>query len=67
MYKNMQKVIQFFKEVHIELKKVAWPSKEQTIHYTVLVVIISIFVAIILGLLDSIFGEFISNFIFRIK
>lgn len=63
----MQKIIQFFKEAHIELKKVAWPSKEQTIHYTVLVVLISVSLAIILGLLDIIFGEFISKFVFGIK
>lgn len=61
----MQKIIQFFKEAYSELKRVAWPSKEQTIHYTFLVIFISVSLAIILGLLDVIFGEFISKFIFK--
>lgn len=59
----MQKIIQFLKEAYAELKKVSWPSKEQTIHYTILVIVISLLVAVILGLLDNTFSGFIRQFI----
>lgn len=60
----MQKVIQFFKEAYIELKRVSWPTKDQTVHYTILVIAISLSLAIVLGLLDLIFSNFITKFIF---
>ncbi|MCK4635513.1 MAG: preprotein translocase subunit SecE [Candidatus Moranbacteria bacterium] len=61
----MQKIIQFLKEAYAELKKVSWPSREQTIHYTILVIVISLTVAIILGLLDNTFSGFLSKFILK--
>lgn len=42
----------FFREVHIELKKVTWPSRKETIAATSMVIILSILVAFFLGLLD---------------
>ena len=38
-----------------ELKKVAWPSRQETVKKTVLVIIISLLVAVYLGALDYIF------------
>ncbi|MCX6790886.1 MAG: preprotein translocase subunit SecE [Candidatus Gribaldobacteria bacterium] len=49
------KITNFFKEVGVEAKKVDWPSREQTINYTILVIGISLGVAMILGILDAIF------------
>lgn len=48
----MPNVITFFKEVKEELIKVAWPSREQTIRYTVLVVLVAVAVGLFLGGLD---------------
>ena len=59
----MEKIINFLREAYAEMKKVSWPSREQTIQYTVLVIIISVGVAVFLGILDYIFGEFIKNVI----
>ncbi len=42
----------FFREVHIELKKVTWPSRKETIAATTMVIILSIVVAFFLGFLD---------------
>jgi preprotein translocase subunit SecE len=42
----------FFREVRIELKKVTWPSRKETIAATTMVIILSILVALFLGLLD---------------
>lgn len=59
----MQKIVQFLKEAYAELLKVSWPSREQTIHYTVLVIVISLVVAIVLGVLDNTFSSLLKNFI----
>lgn len=50
----MPKIINFLKEVKEELIKVVWPSREQTIRYTVLVIIVAIMVGLFLGGLDYI-------------
>ena len=44
--------IQFLGEVRAELAKVVWPTKKETIKYTVVVIIFSVAVALILGLAD---------------
>lgn len=59
----MHKIIQFLREAYSELKKVSWPTRKQTIHYTILVIFITIVVAIILGVLDTTFSSAIKNFI----
>ena len=46
---------QYLKETQGELRHVAWPTRTQTIVYTVLVALISIAVALYLGLFDYIF------------
>ncbi len=48
-------VLSYFKETQAELRHVAWPTRFQTIVYTVLVFAISIFISIYLGLFDYIF------------
>lgn len=48
----MSRVLQFFKDVRSELFKVVWPSRRDTIRYTITVIVFSIAVAIILGAAD---------------
>jgi preprotein translocase subunit SecE len=43
---------EFFREVRIELKKVTWPSRKETIAATVMVIALSVLIAFFLGLLD---------------
>lgn len=50
----MPNIINFFKEVKEELEKVAWPTREQTVRYTILVVIVAVGVGLFLGGLDYI-------------
>lgn len=47
-------IVNFLKEVKEELGKVAWPTREQTIRYTILVVIVAVAVGLFLGGLDYI-------------
>jgi preprotein translocase SecE subunit len=46
---------QYLKETQAELRHVAWPTRTQTIVYTVLVALISIGIAAYLGLFDYLF------------
>jgi preprotein translocase subunit SecE len=49
------KPIQYIKEAQVEIKKVTWPTKQQSLQYTTIVVVISIASTIILGGLDLLF------------
>jgi len=44
--------VQFIKEVIAELKKVTWPTRQETIKLTVVVIAISLIVSIFIGGLD---------------
>src|SRR5690606_7879433 len=46
------KPAQFFKEVRGELRKVAWPTREETIRYTVIVLVAIIVLTTLIGVLD---------------
>lgn len=48
------KLISYLKSSRAELKKVTWPSRQETTEKTILVIVISIVVAIYLGALDYI-------------
>jgi len=55
--------LQFLKEVMAELKKVTWPTRQETLQLTVVVVIISIGVALYVGGLDWLFLSLTSTFL----
>ena len=59
----MAKVTQFLKEVRHELSKVSWPTKNQVVQYTIVVVAISLAMAAFLGLLDFVFEWILNKFI----
>jgi len=61
----MNKIVQFFKEAKAELLKVNWPSRQQTINYTLMVIAISIVVALFLGGLDYFFSYILKTFIVK--
>ena len=46
------KTTQFLREVKVELKKVAWPSRKQTIGSTVVVIALVMIISIFLGAVD---------------
>lgn len=61
----MNKIITFIKEARIELKKVNWPTKNQTLNYTLIVIGVSIAVALFLGGLDYLFENLLKIFIIK--
>ncbi|HSV55864.1 MAG TPA: preprotein translocase subunit SecE [Magnetospirillaceae bacterium] len=48
----MNKVIQFFKDSYGELRKVVWPSREDVLASTKVVIVSTVIVAACLGLVD---------------
>ena len=53
----MSKIIEYLKETKTELKHVIWPSRSQTLFYTLIVVALSILIAYFLGVFDFIFSR----------
>ncbi len=56
----------FLKEVKTELKKVQWPTKDEVIKLTLIVIVISIAVGVYIGAMDFIFVK-ANNFLFVAK
>jgi len=48
----VEKTLQYLREVKAELKKVTWPSRQQTAGSTVVVIVIVIIISIFLGIAD---------------
>ncbi|MFH1894924.1 MAG: preprotein translocase subunit SecE [Patescibacteria group bacterium] len=57
------KIQTFLKEVYIEMKKVNWPTRQETIRHTLVVIGVSVGVAILLGGFDFIFTRLLNKFI----
>ena len=50
--KYIMQIVNFFKEVKAELDKIVWPTREQTIRYSILVIIVAVASGAFLGGLD---------------
>ena len=56
----MTRLRRYLEEVWSELKKVAWPTRDQVRNLTVLVFAISFVIGVYITLLDSIFRGFVT-------
>ena len=59
----MGKLTQYIKDTRGELKHVSWPTRKQTVIFTALVVVVSIFVAAFLGAFDFLFTDLLNRFV----
>jgi len=59
----MNSVKQFLKEVRQEVRKVAWPKKEDTLRYSLMVIVASLVVAAYLGGIDYLVTNLLERFI----
>lgn len=50
--KFIDQSIQFLREVKVELKKVTWPTRKQTIGSTIVVIILVMIISVFLGMCD---------------
>jgi len=55
----VDKVRQFLREVRIELKKITWPGRKETIASTVVVIVIVLISGVYLGVVDMILSRLI--------
>ncbi len=52
----MKKIGRYFKECYLEMKKVSWPNRQVVLQSTWVVIVSTIIFAIVLGLVDILFG-----------
>lgn len=50
----MEKILKFLKEVSAELRKVTWPTKDELVGSTMVTIVVSLIVAIFIGIVDRI-------------
>ena len=50
---------QFLREVKVELKKVTWPTRQQTLGSTVVVIILVLLIAAFLGIVDTLLSSLV--------
>jgi len=55
----------FFREVRMELKKVTWPTRKETLAATAMVIILSVIVAFFLGILDVALAKLVGSIMGR--
>ena len=48
----MEKLIKYYKETAAELRKMTWPSKDELIGSTIVTIVVSLIVAIFIGIVD---------------
>ncbi len=60
-----QKIIAFLKEVKLEIKKVNWPTKQETLKYILIVIGFSLGIAAFLGGLDFLFTLLLQRFMLK--
>lgn len=56
----------YMNETKGELKHVSWPSRVQTINYTLIVIGISVVTALFLSVFDALFVSLLDKFIFKV-
>jgi preprotein translocase subunit SecE len=54
-------ILDFFKGVVLELRRVDWPSRDKTIRLTLIVIGVSLFVGVFVGGLDIAFTKLIES------
>jgi len=58
-----EKIKNFFREVKVELKKVVFPSREEVIGSTKVVVVLVLIIAVFLGMIDLVLSKLIGMLI----
>jgi preprotein translocase subunit SecE len=57
------RIVRYLRETYYELKKVSWPTRSEAINLTLMVVLVTTFLAIVLSLMDwafsAVFGLFL--------
>ncbi len=57
------RVKNYIQESRQELKRVNWPTKQETVRYTLFVILLSVGVAVFLGVTDFVFAQVLEKVI----
>lgn len=57
---SIEQVRDFAEEVQAEMKRVTWPDQEQLRNTTLVVLVFVLILALIIGLMDLVFGSVVS-------
>jgi len=57
------KLINYFKGTKVELTHVKWPTRKQSVNFTILVIAVSLGIALFLGFFDMVLGYLLQKFI----
>jgi preprotein translocase subunit SecE len=64
-FQFMDQVKLFLRDVKMEMKKVTWPTRKETLAATAMVIILSVLVAFFLGILDVALAKLVSTVLGR--
>lgn len=56
-------VLNYLKEVKVELGKVTWPTRKEAVYLTVIILVASLAVGLYVGGLDVLFTTLLGNFL----
>lgn len=56
----MNRFANYIKDTRAEMNHVNWPTRQETIRFTVLVIAVSIGVAVLLGICDFVFSRLLT-------
>lgn len=56
---KVKELIQFFEESKVEIKKVVWPTRKETVTTCIAVLVVSLVIAVYLGIVDFTFSKII--------
>ena len=56
----IQKIVNFVKDVRVEMAKVSWPSKDQLKGQTIIVICVTMFFAVFIFGIDHLLGRLLS-------
>lgn len=50
-------LVRYLRETWYELKKVSWPTRREALNLTLIVIAVTLFLSIVLGLMDWVFAS----------
>lgn len=59
----LNKLVEYIKSSRTELAHATWPTRRETVRLTLIVIGLSLFVAVFLGLLDLLFTYMLERFV----
>jgi len=58
---KVKELIEFFEESKVEIKKVVWPTRKETVTTCVAVLVVSLVIALYLGVVDFAFSKIVET------